>query len=116
METTTKFTELVKVFSELGEADAIMAWNLMCDDSYEEPIRDMWEFDEILYGESPSNLARMICYGDFSPWHDYFWVDGNGNLASSNHIEDSPYDPEILADVAYNDDEDFGLASVREIL
>ena len=43
---------------------------------------DMAEFDEFLDGYTPMEIARMIHFGEFNPYDDYFRFDGYGNLES----------------------------------
>lgn len=45
---------------------------------------DMCDFDEICNAFSPSELARMMFYGQFNPNDDYFTFDGYGNLTSGD--------------------------------
>lgn len=43
---------------------------------------DMDEFDDIMSSYTPSDLAHVLYYGDFSPNADYFRLDGYGNVVS----------------------------------
>lgn len=53
------------------------------DGSFEESTYyDMGEFDEFMSSYKPSELAKMIRFGDFNPHDDYFRFDGYGNLVS----------------------------------
>ena len=46
---------------------------------------DMDEFDEFLDGYTPSEIARMIFFGDdFNPNDEYFRFDAYGHLESAN--------------------------------
>lgn len=44
----------------------------------------MGDFDEIVAGFTPTNLAKMIFYGTFNPFGDFFTFDGHGHLESVN--------------------------------
>ena len=43
--------------------------------------------DDILYDTIPSEIARMMFFGDFNPNHNYFEFDGYGNLKSYDDFE-----------------------------
>ena len=45
---------------------------------------DMEEFDEFLSNCTPSEIARMIFFGDFNPNDDYFRFNAYGNLESAH--------------------------------
>ena len=45
---------------------------------------DMDSFDELLDGYTPSEIARMIWFGEFNPNDEYFHFNAYGNLASAN--------------------------------
>ena len=50
-------------------------------------VHDMEEFDWIAEGYSPSEIANMIHYGNFSPVDPVFRFDGYGNLESLSSWE-----------------------------
>ena len=53
------------------------------DGSFEEAIYyDMDQFDEFMSDNTPMEIARMIHFGEFNPYDDYFRFDGYGNLES----------------------------------
>lgn len=45
---------------------------------------DMEEFDEVLSGHTPMEIAQMIFFGDFNLNNDYFRFNGYGNLESAD--------------------------------
>jgi len=46
---------------------------------------DMDEFDEFMYGHTPTEIAQMIYFGDdFNPNDDYFRFNAYGNLESAD--------------------------------
>ena len=75
----------------------------------------MEEFDEIMDGISPWNIATKIFYGDFRPNDNYFRFDGYANLESFDYISDE-VDLEEIADYIIDNDEDFDNSDIREIL
>lgn len=44
----------------------------------------MGDFDEIVAGFTPTELAKKLFYGCFSPFADFFTFDGYGHLESVN--------------------------------
>ena len=82
---------------------------------YDDRIYDMDEFDEIMSGMSPSDIATKIFYGDFRPNDNYFKFDGYDNLQSFDYISDE-VDLEEIADYIVDNDEDFDNSDIREIL
>ena len=63
-------------------ADLLYTMNAY-DGSFEESIYyDMDLFDEFMANCTPSEIARMIYFGEFNPNDDYFRFDGYGNLES----------------------------------
>lgn len=45
---------------------------------------DMNEFDELMSGYTPTELAQMIRFGEFNPNDDYFHFNAEGNLESAD--------------------------------
>ena len=82
---------------------------------YDDRIYDMEEFDEIMNGMSPSDIALKIFYGDFRPNDHYFKFDGCANFQSFDYISDE-VDLEEIADYIVDNDEDFDNSDIREIL
>ena len=52
-----------------------------CNDP-DNALYDVDEFDELMTGFNPSDLANMIFYGDYSPSADFFTFDGYGTIES----------------------------------
>lgn len=70
------------------------------DGSFEEAIYyDMDEFDEFLSNATPTEIARMIYFGDFNPNDDYFRFDGYGNLESLDWQEISAEAEDLVDDI-----------------
>lgn len=100
-----------------GQWDVFSAWNDYArEHDPDGEVFGMESFDEFFCGSEPSDIAARIFYGDFCPAHEYFWLDGCANLESSDFLDESPLDPDALADYAVENDEDFGIDEVREIL
>ena len=47
----------------------------------------MDEFDELMTGYTPMEIAQLVSYGDFNPCDDYYGFDGYGNLKSYSDYE-----------------------------
>ena len=73
------------VWSELGDIEQMSIFNEWAYRIGEEPICDMNEFDDLMHGWKPIDIAMRIHFGDFNPNHEYFRFDGYGNLESTNY-------------------------------
>ena len=73
------------------------------------------DFDEILSGKAPSEIAGLIFYGEFNPNDNYFKFNGYGNIESVDRVKDVADFYEI-AEYCVDNDEDFGYDEIREIL
>ena len=69
-------------------------------------LYDMDDFNEIMEGYTPTELAERIFFGDFNINDDYFYFNGYGNLESiteydmEGHFE--PIIDEIIDSMIYN--------------
>lgn len=64
-------------------------------------IYSMEDFDEILDGVTPMDLANKIYYGSFMPNQDYFRFNGYANLESSDTCYDW-FDFGVIADYIFD--------------
>ena len=111
-------TEMIKdLLENMSESQLYIICNEYFDKTnyYDDRIYDMDEFDEIMSGMSPSDIATKIFYGDFRPNDNYFRFDGYANLESFDYISDE-VDLEKIADYIIDNDEDFDNSDIREIL
>ena len=111
-------TEMIKdLLENMSESQLYIIANEYFDKTeyYDDRIYDMDEFDEIMSGMSPSDIALKIFYGDFRPNDHYFKFDGCANLESFDYISDE-VDLEEIADYIIDNDEDFDNSDIREIL
>lgn len=68
----------------------------LSENNYEDYfLYSMDEFNEIMSGTDPWEIARSAFYGDFKPCDDYFRFNGYGNLES---LSDYEVEKEIMAD------------------
>ena len=111
-------TEMIKDLREnMSESQLYTIANEYFDKTgyYDDRIYDMDEFDEIMDGMSPWNIATKIFYEDFRPNYNCFRFYGYANLESFDYISDE-VDLEEIADYIVDNDEDFGDSGIREIL
>lgn len=112
-------TVVTQHIEQMDTSEIVAIWNEYCAASgyMDNYIHHMDDFDEIMDGMKPWEIARACYYsGNFCPAHDYFWFNGYGNLESADTIwggtnDKSPvYIPEIAAyivdeeDALYNDE------------
>lgn len=111
--------KLVELFEGFDDSELIELHNEYCDNvnDYDNRFISMWDFDEEMRYNSPSDIAQMICYGEFNPNDDYFKFDGYGNLKSFDSWNVSDYiELDEIARYCINDDEDFNMDEIRTIL
>ena len=63
---------------------------------------DMDEFDEFLSNCTPSEIARMIFFGDFNPHDEYFRFNAYGNLESANWGDVVAEAEDLVDDILYH--------------
>ena len=112
-----KIIEDIKTFLINLDNDTLKKlWNNYCNDnSYDDYIYDMDEFDDIMDGCNPSDIASKCYYGSFNPNNDYFVFDGCGNLRSTNFV-DSFISIDDLAQHIFDNDDDLGDDDLRDFL
>ena len=110
---------IVAVLEDVRESELIRIFNRYLDlvNGFDAYIYHMDEFDEILSGYKPEEIARLIFYGHFNPNYSYFKFDGYGNLQSiPDYALGDFIDIEYIADhiISYNDG--CGNDDIQEIL
>lgn len=93
MENKEKLINLfIEAFDNLGcAADVVKVHNIYTRENYDEDeVFDNTDdfFDE--HFDKPSDVVRAISYGCYNYDDNYVWFDGNGNLKSSDDVEDMP--------------------------
>lgn len=76
------------VLESMDTMDIINIHNRYCEESnnMDDYIYSMEEFDEIMNGMTPWEVARACFYGhEFCPAHDYFRFNGYANLESFDY-------------------------------
>ncbi len=114
---------IMEVLQELDTCDLVRMWNDFCeeDSRMDDYIYLMEEFDDIMAGKEPWEIARACFYGhEFCPAHDYFWFNGYGNLESADfpceELESCPIYLSEMAAYIMDNDEDFDNDELREVL
>lgn len=69
-------------------------------------LYNMEDFDEMMEGYTPTEIAQRIFFGDFNPNNSYFYFNGYGNLESINEDEmESHFSiliDELVDEILYN--------------
>ena len=82
----------------------------------DEAIYSMDDFDEILCGRTPWEIARAAHYGEFCPTDSYFRFNVYGNLESTdNPMREGWVDTGDLARYAVDCGEDFGDSDIQAL-
>ena len=113
-------TELITDYLTSTDSDNLVTvWRDYCDavNGWDCEIFSMDDFNEILHGFTPEEIANRIFYGDFNPNAEYFRFNGYANLQSIWRFEllDYIYIDEI-ADYCVTHDNDLYDDEIREIL
>lgn len=117
----TRYEKIESVLEDMGTAEIIAIHNEYCDaaNNMDDYIYPMCEFDEIMDGISPMNIALSCFYGHyFSPADDYFRFNGYANLESFNFAPEGNSGVYISDIARYIDENENALNSdeVQEIL
>ena len=97
--------KLQAVVDGLSLDDAVTLYNAVCyacnyPDSMIYSIR---ELDDLLCDLTPSEIVRLVSYGDFSYSYEYFKYDGCGNLKSIRRARDLAIDLDDVLSVYETD-------------
>lgn len=113
----TRFEKIKEALNNLFCADLVSVHNEYCDEmSYtDDHIYSMEEFDEIMSGQTPWEIARCAYYGDFCPAHDYFWFNGYANLESSD-FPTGQIDIDAIAEYVDENENDLYCSELAAIL
>ena len=101
---------------ELGELIAIHNEYKKNVNGWDDLIYCMGELDEVLDGYTPSEILYKMWCGDFKPCDEYFFFNGYANLKSANYAFEMPIYMSEIADFILENNEDFGIYEITEIL
>lgn len=83
----------------------------------DDAIYSMDDFNDILCGMEPWDIARAAYYGEFYPTDNYFRFNAYSNLESTdNPMREGWIDTNTLAEYAIEYGEDFGDSDIRTLL
>lgn len=83
----------------------------------DDAIYPMDDFNELLYGREPWDIARAAYYGEFCPADSYFRFNVYANLESTDDpLYEGWIDTNTLAEYAIDYGEDFGDSDIRALL
>lgn len=83
----------------------------------DDAIFPMDDFNELLYGREPWEIARAAYYGEFCPADSYFRFNVYANLESTDDpLYEGWIDTNTLAEYAIDYGEDFGDSDIRTLL
>lgn len=75
------------------------------------------DFDELMNGETPSEIANRVAFGDYNPFYKWFWFNGYGNIVSGDYPDRADgWFASDIAEYAVENDEDFGRSDIMDIL
>lgn len=83
----------------------------------DDAIYPMDDFNELLYGREPWEIARAAYYGEFCPADSYFRFNVYANLESTDDpLYEGWIDTNTLAEYAIEYSEDFGDSDIQALL
>lgn len=95
---TSRYERLCDTLHNMSAEELVLVHNEYCEAAgyMDDWIYSMDEFDDIMSGQSPWEIARCAYYsGKFCPAHNWFWFNGYGNLESDDFAPDIISIPDI---------------------
>ena len=115
----TRYEKIKEVLKNMDTREIISVYNEYCDaagymDNY---IYSMDEFNEIMQGEDPWEIARCCYYGDFCPAHEYFRFNGYANAVSFDYApgKRSGIDIEDIADYVDRTEDTLNCEAIEDL-
>lgn len=117
MNETEKREKLIEYINGMNTDEKLALHNSYCDaaNCMDNCIYSMDELEEVLDGVDKWELIRMVKFGDFECTHDFWKVNGYGNLDSYNAWE-LPIYAEDIADYILSEEDSLGNDEIQEIL
>lgn len=106
------YDAIIECLNNMSTDDLVNIHNEYCeaDNDPDDRIESMIEFDDLLYGKKPSEIAEIISGQDFNVSDNYFWFTIYG-VESADFADDMPIYREDIAkyieeehDSLYNDE------------
>lgn len=114
----TRYEKIREAIDEMHGAEIVDLHNEYCyaNNALDDHIYSMEEFDEIMSGMTPREIARAAYYfGKFCPACDWFWFNGYGNLESGDFVPDI-IDMDAIAKYIDENGDDLGNSDIADIL
>lgn len=117
-----KELKIKEAIEEMNPEELLMLHNNYCEacNYMDDYIYFMDDFDEIMSGMKPWEIARAAFYGErFNPCDDYFYFNAYGNLESLRCAEDADDEVIFTGDIAEHiarTGDDLGNDEIAEIL
>ena len=117
-----KELRIEKALEEMFPEDLLMLHNEYCEanNCVDDYVYFMDDFDEIMGGMKPWEIARATFYGNrFNPCDDYFYFNAYGNLESLQYADDANGEVIFTGDIAEyitRTGDDLGNDEIAEIL
>ena len=116
----TLYEQIKNALKNMDINDLVNIHNEYCDAANypDNRIYSMEEFDELMSGSTPWEIARSAFYGDFRPCDDYFYFNGYGNLASFDYIgeDNTPIYIDDIAEYIEREGDDLWNDEIKDIL
>lgn len=90
---TFLYDAILEAMQEMDTSEIISMWNEYTDEinRCDDRVYSMDEFDEIMQGCAPWEIARACFYGEeFKPCDAYFYFNAYGNLESFDYVSTNP--------------------------
>lgn len=112
-----KFELIKETLDNMSESDLFWLYKEYMNQAqlYDDEIFDMEEFDDIMSGSTPTDIAQKIFYGNFRPNDNYFRFDGYANLESIDWLKDE-IDLDEIADYIIDNENSLENSEIQEIL
>ncbi len=116
------YDALVSLLNGMSNEEAKTIYNEYCSEygSMDDYIydNDEWDLNEYFGDDSPYEVLCRTGYGDYHISHDYFRMDGYGNVRSFNnvHSDESPFYADELADYIIDNENALGNSDVEDLL
>ena len=109
-----KIEQIKDILNNLDLDELVSCWSYLDGD---DAIYPMDDFNELLYGREPLEIARAAYYGEFCPADSYFRFNVYANLESTDDpLYEGWIDTNTLAEYAIEYGEDFGDSDIQALL
>lgn len=115
-----KKNQIIEVLENMSMPDLVQVHNEYCNAANypDNWVYSMEEFDEIMSGSSPWEIARTCFYGDFRPCDDWFTFNGYANIDTFDYLaeENCPIYIDDIASYILENEDSLNNGEIEEIL